>query len=154
MENRDRKLKVLQLDKKLQKLVVLKNVERPSRGWINAVRTTLNMSLAQLGRRLKKIPATVAEIEEREMNNSITLKKLIEAGEALDLQFVYGFLPKELSLEKIIEKRAERKAREIVMRTSQSMKLEEQENSKERQQQAIKERTEDLKREIPKYLWD
>ena len=40
------------------------------------------------------------------------------------------------------------------MRTSQSMKLEEQENSKERQQQAIKERTEDLKREIPKYLWD
>jgi|SRR5208283_1517193 len=154
MENRDRKLKVLQLDKKLQKLVVLKNVERPSRGWINAVRTTLNMSLAQLGRRLKKIPATVAEIEEREMNNSITLKKLIEAGEALDLQFVYGFLPKELSLEKIIEKRAERKAREIVMRTSQSMKLEEQENSTERQQQAIKERTEDLKREMPKYLWD
>ncbi len=154
MENRDRKLKVLQLDKKLQKLVVLKNVERPSRGWINAVRTTLNMSLAQLGRRLKKIPATVAEIEEREMNNSITLKKLIEAGEALDLQFVYGFLPKELSLEKIIEKRAERKAREIVMRTSQSMKLEEQENSKERQHQAIKERTEDLKREMPKYLWD
>ncbi len=154
MENRDRKLKVLQLDKKLQELVVLKNVERPSRGWINAVRTTLNMSLAQLGRRLKRTPATVAEIEEREMNNSITLKKLIEAGEALDLQFVYGFLPKELSLEKIIEKRAERKAREIVMRTSQSMKLEEQENSKERQQQAIKERTEDLKREIPKYLWD
>ena len=41
------------------------------------------------------------------MNNSITLKKLIEAGEALDLQFVYGFLPKELSLEKIIEKRAD-----------------------------------------------
>jgi len=154
MENRDRKLKILQLDKKLQKLVVLKNVERPSRGWINAVRTTLNMSLAQLGRRLKKIPATVAEIEEREMNNSITLKKLIETGEALDLQFVYGFLPKELSLEKIIEKRAESKAREIVMRTSQSMKLEEQENSKERQQQAIKERTEALKREMPKYLWD
>ena len=59
MENRDRKLKVLQLDKKLQELVVLKNVERPSRRWINAVRTTLNMSLAQLGRRLKRTPATV-----------------------------------------------------------------------------------------------
>ena len=154
MENRERRLKILQTDRKLKDFAGLKNVERPSKGWINAIRTTLNMSLSQLGRRLKKTPATVAEIEEREMNNSITLKKLIEVGEALDLQLVYGFVPKESSLEKMIEKRAESKAHEIVMRTSHTMKLEEQENSKERIQQAIKERREALKRELPKYLWD
>lgn len=150
----ERTLKIEQLDKKLQTLLVLKKVERPSKGWINAVRTTLNMSLAQLGRRLKKTAATVTEIEEREMNNNITLKKLIEVGEALDLQFVYGFLPKESSIEKMIDKRAQKVAHNIVMRTSHTMKLEEQENSEERLRQAIKERTEALKREVPKYLWD
>ncbi len=149
-----RKLMVEQLDKKLMKLQVLREVEVPSGGWINAIRTTLNMTLVQLARRLKKTPATVKEIEERERDGSITLKKLIEVGRALDLEFVYGFLPKESTIDKMIEKRAEEVAREIVMRTSHNMKLEEQENSEERLKQAIKDRAETLKREVPKHLWD
>jgi len=34
------------------------------------------------------------------------------------------------------------------------MKLEEQENKEERLQQAIKDRAEQIKQEMPKYLWD
>src|SRR3972149_9134283 len=149
-----RKLMIDQLDRKLAKLQVLKEVEVPSKGWINAIRTALNMSLVQLARRLKKTPVSVREMEEREQNKSITLKKLIEVGEALDLQFVYGFLPRESTSEKMIDKRAQQVAREVVMRTSHTMKLEEQENREERLRQAIKDRADILKQEMPKHLWD
>ncbi len=154
MDKLNRKLMVEQLDRKLAKMQVLKDVEVPSKGWINAIRTAVNMSLVQLAKRLKKTSVSVKEIEEREQNKTITLKKLIEAGEALDLQFVYGFLPKESSIEKMIDKRAQQVAREIVMRTSHTMKLEEQENREERLRQATKDRADILKQEMPKHLWD
>jgi len=144
---------VAQLDRKLAQFQILKGIEVPPKGWINAIRTTLNMSLVQLAKRLKKTSVTVKEIEEREQNKTITLKKLIEVGEVLDLQFVYGFVPKESSIEKMIEKRAIEIAREIVLRTSHTMALEDQENSKERLEQAMKDRAEQLMREIPKHLW-
>ena len=154
MDKLNRKLMIEQLDRKLAKLHVLKEVEVPSKGWINAIRTTLNMSLVQLAKRLNKTSVSVKEIEEREQNKTITLKKLIEVGEALDLQFVYGFLPKESSIEKMIDKRAQQVAREVVMRTSHTMKLEDQENREERLQQALKDRADILKQEMPKHLWD
>lgn len=154
MDTLHRKLMIDQLDRKLANLQVLTQVDVPSKGWINAIRTALNMSLVQLARRLKKTPVSVKEMEEREQNKSITLKKLIEVGEALDLQFVYAFLPRESSLEKMIGKQAQQVARDLVMRTSHTMKLEEQENSDERLLQAIKDRAEKLKQEMPKHLWD
>lgn len=154
MDKLNKKLMVEQLDRKLTKLHGLKEVEMPSKGWINAIRTTLNMSLVQLAKRLNKTSVSVKEIEEREQNKTITIKKLIEVGEALDLQFVYGFLPKESSIEKMIDKRAQQVARDIVIRTSHTMKLEEQENREERLQRAMKDRADILKQEMPKHLWD
>ena len=154
MINLNKKLLVEQLDRKMSKISVLRQLALPSKGWVNAIRTTLNMSLAQLGKRLKLTPVSVQEIEEREQHKSITLKKLIEVGNALDLQFVYGFIPKESSLEIMIEKRALQVARDIVMRTSHTMALEDQENRKERLERAIKDRAEILKQELPKHLWD
>lgn len=154
MDKFNKKLMVEQLDRKLEKLKVLKDLEVPSKGWINAIRTSLNMSLVQLARRLNKTSVSVKEIEEREQNKTITLKKLIEVGEALDLQLVYGFIPGESSIETMIDKRAQQVARDIVMRTSHTMKLEEQENREERLRQAIKDRADILKQEMPKHLWD
>jgi predicted DNA-binding mobile mystery protein A len=154
MVDLNKKLLIEQLDKKLEKFSILKEVDMPPRGWINAIRTAMNMSLVQLAKRLKKTSVSVKEIEEREQNKTITLNKLMEVAEKLDLQFVYTLLPKESSVEKIIEKRALQVAREIVMRTSHSMKLEEQENKEERLQKAIKDRAEQIKQEMPKYLWD
>lgn len=154
MVDLNKKLLIEQLDKRLEKFSVLKEADMPPRGWINVVRTAMNMSLVQLAKRLKKTSVSVKEIEEREQNKTITLNKLMEVAEKLDLQFVYALLPKESSIEKIIEKRALQVAREIVMRTSHSMKLEEQENREERLQRAIKDRADQIKQEMPKYLWD
>jgi hypothetical protein len=43
---------------------------------------------------------------------------------------------------------------EIVLRTSNSMKLEDQENSKKRIEKSIRSKTEEIMDTLPKYLWD
>ena len=154
MKNDNRKLMIEQLDKKLVKYALIGKNGIPVSGWIKSIRTALNISLVQFSRILKKSSPTVKGIEEREADKSITLKKLSEVGDALNLDLVYGFVPKDGSLEKMIERRAHEVAKEIVMRTSHTMKLEDQENTEERLQKAIKDRAEKIKNELPKYLWD
>ncbi|WP_276502412.1 mobile mystery protein A [Terrimonas pollutisoli] len=148
------KLLIEQLDKKIQVLKHVGDIAKPPSGWIYAIRTALKMSLRQMGNRLSITPQSMREIEQREKDGSITLKNLREAGKALNMQLVYGFIPEEGSLEQMIEKKARIIAKEIVMRTSQSMMLEDQENSKQRIEKAIKERAEEIKNEMPGYLWD
>jgi predicted DNA-binding mobile mystery protein A len=148
------KLLVDQLDKKLQSFKVIRGTATPAAGWIHAIRTALKMSLRQMGNRLSITPQSMKETEQREKDGSITLKNLREAGKALNMQLVYGFIPEEESLEKMIEKKAYDLARKIVQRTSHSMMLEDQENSKQRIEKAIKEMAEEIKNEMPGYLWN
>jgi predicted DNA-binding mobile mystery protein A len=154
MEISKQKLLIEQADKKLAVFRPLGSITIPQKGWIHTVRVALKMSLRQLGNRLKISPQSVKEIEEREANCSITIKGLKEVGAALDMMFVYGFIPKGQSIEEMIEKRALEVAKEIVMRTSNTMQLEDQENSKERLEKAIKNRAEEIKTKMPRYLWD
>jgi len=153
-KTKQHKLLVEQLDKKIQTFKGLRGMAIPATGWIHAIRTALKMSLRQMGSRLSITPQSMKEIEQREKDGSITLKNLKEAGKALDMQLVYGFVPKEESLEKMIEKKAYDIAKEIVQRTSHSMMLEDQENSGQRIEKAIKERAEEILYERPKLLWD
>jgi predicted DNA-binding mobile mystery protein A len=95
----------------------------------------------------------VNELEKREANGSITIKSLREVASALDMNLVYGFVPKGESIEKRIENRANEVAREIVLRTSNTMKLEDQGNSNDRIEKAIKNKAEEIKNKMPKYLW-
>lgn len=90
----------------------------------------------------------------REATGSITLKTLRDAANALDMQLVYGFVPREGTLAKTVAQQARTHAEDIVRRTSVSMGLEDQENTLERLERAIEERTEDLIREMPRHLWD
>ena len=155
MKNKkEQKLSIELLDKKLRAYNVLHEKEIPDTGWIHAIRTTLGMSLRQMGKRLSITPQSMKETEQREKEGSITLRNLREAGKALGLQLVYGFIPQKGSLEKMIEEKAQAVAKEIVSRASHSMMLEGQENSKERIDEAIKERAEEIKNEMPGHLWE
>jgi predicted DNA-binding mobile mystery protein A len=154
MKLKNSKLIIRQLDKKMQPLHSLQNLEHPKEGWISLIRKTLNMSLRQLGQRLSITPQGMKKIEKTEAEGGVSLNTLNEVAAALDMKLVYGFIPKGGSLEKMIEKQAAATARKIVMRTSTTMKLEDQENSNQRIQDAIAELTEELKREMPKTLWD
>ncbi len=147
----------LLLEQLENKMSMLSKMEEPSQttdGWVKTVRTALNMSLRQLATKLRVTPQNVKKLEQGEREGSISLKKLKEMADALDMILIYALIPKEGSLEKLVEKKASQKAREIVMRTSQTMSLEAQENSELRLRKAIQQKTEMIMRELPKYLWD
>ena len=146
-------LVIRQLDRKLEGLQPLQILSVPQDGWISTIRKTLQMSLRQLGSRMSMTPQSAKEVEDREKEGSITLKSLREAGEAMNMKLVYGFIPTDGSLEKMIEWRARELALKIVHRTSTTMKLEDQENSSIRLNQAVEELIEELKRD-PKKLWE
>jgi predicted DNA-binding mobile mystery protein A len=148
------KLLIEQADRKLAAFNAVKSFTIPQNGWVHTIRTAIKMSLRQLGNRLNISPQSVKELEEREANGSITIKSLREVGAALDMRLVYGFIPKNNSIQEMIEKRAIEVASEIVARTSQSMQLEDQKNSKQRIAKAIKSKAEEIKTKMPKYLWD
>uniref|UniRef100_UPI004047526E mobile mystery protein A n=1 Tax=Flavobacterium sp. TaxID=239 RepID=UPI004047526E len=132
----------------------LKTVVIPNKGWVNTMRTALKMSLRQLGNRMNFSAQNIKQIEEREVNGTVSINSLREVANAMDMQLVYGFVSKHESLEQMIEKRAKELATEIVMRTNNTMTLEDQQNSKERIEKAIEQKTIEIKSEMPKYLWD
>lgn len=147
-------LQLQQLNSKMLGFASLKQVAMPPTGWIKAIRTAIGMSMQQLGNKLNVSKQGVMDIEKREKDGSITIKSLREIARAMDMQLVYGFVPNDGSLDALIEKRATELATQIVMRTANTMKLEDQANSKKRLEAAIKERATAIQNEMPKILWD
>lgn len=147
-------LQIEHLEKKIEPFKKTESVITPQIGWIKTIRTTLGMSLEQLGKKLHINRSSVSRMETRESKGSITINKMEEVGNALGMKFIYGFVPIDGSINKLIEKKAKNLATEIVMRTSGNMKLEDQENSPERIRKAIEERTKEIMEEMPKKLWD
>lgn len=149
-----RSLQLQQLNNKMASFALLTEVAIPPTGWIKAIRTAFGMSMQQLGKKLSITKQSIQDIEKREQEGAITIKALSELGKALDMRLVYGFVPNDGSLDALIEKKAAQLATTIVLRTSNTMKLEDQENSRQRIAKAIQEKTAELKKEMPKILWD
>jgi predicted DNA-binding mobile mystery protein A len=154
MKDSGHKLMIEQLDDKLQVYFPLVNVSKPDKGWLHVIRQAYKMSLRQFGERLGIAPSSVEGFEKREKEGTITLKSLEEAGRALNMKLVYGFVPMDGSIKRSIELRARELATEIVRTTSNTMALEDQENTDKRIQQAIDEKTQQIMYEMPRYLWD
>jgi len=148
------KLQIEQLESKIKVYAPITKIAVPPTGWLKAVRMALGMSLQQLANRISITKQSVQEMEQREKDGSISLKSLREAANALDMELVYGFVPKDGSLDALIDRKARELATQIVSRTSNTMKLEDQENSEMRNKKAIEQRTAILKHEMPKILWD
>ena len=151
---RNKKLQFQQLNEKILQLAGMQHVIVPPIGWIKAIRNGIGMSMEQLGKKLSITKQGVMDIEKREMEGAITIKAMQEIAKAMDTKFVYGFVPNAGSLEQMVETRALEIAKTIVQRTSTTMKLEDQVNSKERIENAIKERATEIINKTPKILWD
>jgi predicted DNA-binding mobile mystery protein A len=149
-----KKLLIEQLDRKLKPFMGTEKVIVPYQGWINNIRVTLNMTLEQLGNKLNITRQGAKSIEVSESIGTISLKSMKEIGAVLNMHFVYAFVPKDGSIENLINHKAEELARKIVLRTSQNMKLENQGNTEEQITMAIGDLTIELKRELNKSLWD
>ena len=149
-----KRLQIEQLEYKLSGFKAAAEVIAPPTGWLKAVRVSLGMSLQQLADKLSITKQSVQELEQREQEGAITLRSLRETAKALDMQLVYGLVPKDGSIEDLIDRKAKELATRIVSRTSNTMKLEAQENTQQRLEKAIEERTAQFKYELPKMLWD
>jgi len=147
-------LQVQQLNTKMLSFATLQEVTIPPTGWIRAIRTAIGMSMRQLGKKLNVTKQGIMDIENRERDGSITLKSLREIARVMDMQLVYGLVPNDGSLDALIDKKAVEVAKQVVMRSAQTMALEDQANSSIRIETAIRERAEAIKSEMPKILWD
>ena len=103
----------------------LERVTMPPEGWIRTVRKALNMSGAQLARKLSVTRDQVSKAERAELSGSVSLKKMQEMAEAMNCRFVYAVVPKT-NIEELIRERAFAKAKEQVKLTSTHMALEKQ----------------------------
>jgi len=149
-----RKLLLEQLDQKLKPFRKTEMILVPNKGWINTIRTALNMTMTQLGAKLNITRQGVKSIEEREAKGSISINLLKEVGKALDLKFVYGFVPKDGTIDNLINYKAEKLARKIVLRANQNMKIESQGIEDKKIKESIKDLANEIKREMRKSLWD
>jgi len=147
-------LLIEQLDQKLQPFDQTKKALVPERGWINTIRTTLNMTMAQLGTKLNITRQGVKNLEKSEANGTITLNSLRDVSNAMDLKLVYAMVPKDGTINDLVNVKAEKLARRIVMRTNQNMNLEDQGIEEKKLAKTIQELANEIKREMRKSLWD
>jgi len=145
-------LRIQQLDQQFAAWTKLP-AQPPAKGWLATIRTALGMPMNSLATKLGITATGIKRMEQREANGSISLQVLRKAADALDMHLVYALVPKDGSLQKLIERRALAVAQEIVLRTHQTMTLEGQAVTDERLREAIAEKAEELQREMPRILW-
>ena len=147
-------LLITQLDQKLKPFAAIKNSSVPTKGWIHTIRTSLNMTMEQLGNKLGITKQGVKKIEESEAKCTVSINTLKEVANAIDMQLVYGFVPKTGTVQDLINQKAEKLATKIVLRTHKNMQLENQAITDTKLKRAIKELAEELAREMKRSLWD
>ncbi|MBU1193416.1 MAG: mobile mystery protein A [Proteobacteria bacterium] len=141
-----------QLDETLQVFLTPAAANRPSRGWIRAIRDALGMNMRQLSHRLGVSQSRISKIEEDELSGSLTVKTLEKVADQLDCVFVYGFAPRT-TLENTARTQAARIAMERMNTVSHHMYLEAQELSDKHAKEALENMIEEIL-ESPSKLWD
>ena len=154
MKSLKNQLLLNQTQEKIDSFSVLKSVIKPEKGWVNSIRFSIKMSLRQLGERLHISPQGVKDLEKREESGAITLNSLKEVGRALDMDLVYGFISRHNSLEAMIEEKAREIAEDVVLKTRQTMPLENSGKSENDIKKAIQQKTYEIASRMPSNLWD
>ena len=70
------------------------------------MRLAIRMSQRQMADRMNISAAAVQQMEEREQAGTISLKVMRSVADAMDMTFVYAFIPKEGSLEELFDNQA------------------------------------------------
>jgi len=128
-------------------------ITMPPEGWLCTARKALQMSGAQLARRLGVSRAQVSKTEKKELSGSVTIKTMQQMAEAMGYRFVYTIVP-EKSVEDNIKAHAKKKASAIVERTNEHMALEGQTLSSQQRQFEIERLQKDMIDRQPSDFWD
>lgn len=149
----DKKLMREQVDAKLEKFLPLISSDLPTNGWIKLIRESLGMSTNSLAKRAGLDQSRISRLEHAEIDGDLRLSSLKKLAEALDMKFLYGFVPKS-SLEDMVNEQAKKIALERVAKVSHTMSLEAQELSKEEEKRMLKDLIQKILVEQPKNFWD
>lgn len=95
--------------------------------------------------------SAVQQNAQQQLTDSITLRSLRKAAEALDCRLVYALVPQDGSLQALVQKQALHKAKEIVSAVDHTMQLESQ--GVGNAQTKIKEMAEELAKNPNTQLW-
>jgi predicted DNA-binding mobile mystery protein A len=148
-------LTVRQIDRQLKEWQMLNNMHgSPKPGWVKTIRVALNMSVAQLAKRLGLSRGRITQLENAEIEDAVTLRALKEVANAMECELVYAIVPKNgLTLEDIIKARANQIANEKISRVAHSMSLEEQALDNEAIRNQKDELVKSLIEHLNKKLW-
>jgi predicted DNA-binding mobile mystery protein A len=125
----------------------------PTEGWIKTLRQALNMSGAQLARRLGVTRGLISKTEKAELLGGVTLKKMQEIAQGMNCRFVYAIVP-ETDIENLIKTQAIKKASSCVKRASTHMALEDQALNDEQLRLEIERLAENMITSCDSTLWD
>ena len=141
-----------QLDEQLSTWQSSKQQPVPKKGWVNLIRSALGLSGYQLAKRMGVSQPRITQIEAGEVNDSITLKALHKAADAMDCQLVYAIVPKK-NLKEILETQARKVAKKRLERVSHSMGLEAQGITKQKQKEQYESLVKELMEGSRRKLW-
>ena len=114
-----------QLDDRLKDFPGPDDSRRPHRGWIRAIRDALGMSSKELASRMGVRQQTISDIERSEQHDTIQLKTLERAAQAMNCRLIYALVPYS-TLEETVEAQATQKAAQHIEAIAHHSRLEDQ----------------------------
>ena len=133
----DKKLIREQLDNKLSTLKGFTAQGLKSIGWIKTIREALGMTSTNLASRVGVNQSRIIHMEKAERDGNIKISTMEKIADALDMDFVYGFVPRT-SLNEMVRQQAKKIALHKMERLDNTMRLEQQELSSEEKERALK----------------
>jgi predicted DNA-binding mobile mystery protein A len=119
-------LRLRQLERNLRPFLPAREVPRPQKGWIRAIREATGMTLLELATRMKRSLSLAAQFEKSEAEYRITLGSLRQAADALGCDLVYALVPKQGTVQDLAKSRAIQEATADVLAVEHTMALEDQ----------------------------
>lgn len=147
-------LSVHQLDDQIRQYVNGQRFDRIPQGWIRSSRTAIGMTLKQLATRLEFSVPAAKNFEMREVDEAITLASLRKIANAMEMDLVYYFKPKQDSLDDLLQIRAELKAKELMESSNQAMLLENQEADNKNKSREYDRLITEIRNQKLSSLWD
>ena len=148
----DKKLIREQLDSKLSTLKGFTAQGLKSIGWIKTIREALGMTSTNLASRVGVNQSRIIHMEKAESDGNIKISTMEKIADALDMDFVYGFVPRT-SLNEMVRQQAKKIALHKMERLDNTMRLELQELSSEEKERALTDMIDRILIDGPKDFW-
>jgi len=148
----DKKLVRKQLDDKLAPLKGFASLGLSHIGWIKTFREALGMTSSQLANWIGVNQSRISHMEQSETDGNIKISTMKKIAEALNMEFVYGFVPRT-SLNEMVREQARKIALQKMKRLDHTMRLELQELSDDEKESALKDMIDKILVDEPKNFW-